>query len=323
MISGKRIFIAAGSVIAAAAIAAAGVLLYYDFSARRVDLRMYFLDEEGTGIVSELHSIRYKNEYDLVSEIIDELKSGPDDSKLGDILPRNAEVQNISFSDDESVEVDFSGAYLTSDPSRNVLNTYAVTKSICASGTVKRVMITVNGGEITDQDGNRLGYVTGADINLENEEYSSEMRDVVLYFATGAGDALAREVRTITITDQQPIEQYIINELIKGPNDESMRSVLSDDTVLVSVDVEDNICYLNFRSSFLTQNSGDETHEKLVVYSIVNSLTELNTINRVQFLMDGKRVDSFGSIDIHGYVSRDMTIIGGSGSAGGGMRTNA
>ena len=76
-------------------------------------------------------------------------------------------------------------------------------------------MITVNGGEITDQDGNRLGYVTGADINLENEEYSSEMRDVVLYFATGAGDALAREVRTITITDQQPIEQYIIKDVYK------------------------------------------------------------------------------------------------------------
>ena len=311
MISGKKMILAV-AVVAAAVVAAAAVIFFnYDFSSYKTDLDMYFINEEGTGIVSERHSIRYKDDYDLASEIIDELRSGPDDSRLGDLMPKNTEIQQMSFTDEDSLAVDFSSAYLTSDPSRNVLNTYAVTKSICASGVVKRVMVTVNGGEITDQDGNRLGYVSGADINIEDEEYSSEMRDVVLYFATSAGDALSRENRTITITDQQPIEQYIINELIKGTNSSDMRSILSKDTVLVSVDVEDNICYLNFRSNFLTENSGDETHEKLVIYSIVNSLTELNTISRVQFLMDGKRVDSFGDFDIHGYVSRDMSIIAG------------
>ena len=312
MINGKRIVLAAAVLIAAVAAAAAVFFLNYDFSAKKMDINIYFLNEEGTGIVSERHTVRYKNDYDLVTNIIDELRSGPDDSKLGDILSRKTDIQEIRFPDNDSVEIDFSGAYLTSDPSRNVLNTYAVTKSICSSGAVKRVMVTVNGGEITDQDGNRLGYINGDDINLENEEYSSEMRDVVLYFASPDGSSLVRELRTITITDQQPIEQYIINELIKGPTDENMQSVLSEDTVLFSVDVEDNICYLNFRSDFLTKNAGDETHEKLVIYSIVNSLTELNTISRVQFLMDGKRVGSFGGFDMHGFVSRDMTIISGS-----------
>ena len=307
----KNIIIASAAVLAAVAAVIIIVLLNYDFPAYKAKLDMYYLNEQNTGIIAEQHTIRYSDKYGLVGEIIDELRSGPDDSRHGRIMPSDTEILSISFTDDESVVIDLSGQYLTEDASRNVLNTYAVTKSVCSDGNLKRVMVTVNGGEITDQDGNRLGYVAAADINLEDEEYSSEMRDVVLYFADQSGSGLVREDRTITITDQQPVEQYIINELIKGPASGDMQSVLSPDTVLMSVDVEDNICYLNFKSNFLSKNSGGEAHERLVIYSIVNSLTELNTINRVQFLMDGKRVDTFGSFNIHGYISRDTSIING------------
>ena len=116
-------------------------------------------------------------------------------------------------------------------------------------------------------------------------------------------------MRTIKITDQQPIEQYIINELIKGTKEKSMNSILSPDTVLASVDVEENLCYLNFKSNFIAENTGGDSHEKLVIYSIVNSLTELQTIGRVQFYIDGKRVENFGSMNIKNYISRDTSII--------------
>ncbi len=305
----NNIIIAAFAVLAAVAAVIVTVLLNYDFPAYKAKLDMYYLNEKHTGIIAERHTVRYSDRYDLVGVIVSELRDGPDNSRHGRIMPSDTEILSINFTDDESVVIDLSGQFLTDDASRNVLNTYAVTKSVCSDGTLKRVMVTVNGGEITDQDGNRLGYIAAADINLEDEEYSSEMRDVVLYFSDASGSGLVREERTITITDQQPVEQYIINELIKGPADSSMRQVLSEDTVLMSVDVEDNICYLNFKSNFLSKNSGGEAHERLVIYSIVNSLTELNTINRVQFLMDGKRADSFGSFDIYRYIPRDTSII--------------
>jgi germination protein M len=190
-----------------------------------------------------------------------------------------------------------------------MLGVYAVTKSLCSAGIASRVYVTVDGNAVIDGDGNQMGFVAASDINLETEEYQSEMRKVVLYFAGHNGNGLVKEERTIKITDQQPIEQYIINELIKGPGEKGNQPVLSKNTVLISVDVEDNICYLNFKSSFLKENSGSEEHDRQVIYSVVNSLTELMTISRVQFYMNGKRVDSFGNIDIKGYVSRDTSII--------------
>ena len=46
------------------------------------------------------------------------------------------------------------------------------------------------------------------------------------------------------------------------------------------------------------------------IYSIVDSLTELETIERVQFLMDGKKVSDFGNINIGSMFGRDESIIG-------------
>ena len=50
--------------------------------------------------------------------------------------------------------------------------------------------------------------------------------------------------------------------------------------------------------------------QKKSLYSIVDSLTELKNIKRVQFLMDGKRVDKFGELDIKYPISRNSVIIG-------------
>ena len=140
------------------------------------------------------------------------------------------------------------------------------------------------------------------------------MRDVTLYFANKEKDGLVGEVRTIKITDQLPIEQYIINELIKGPNNKELEAVLSKDTVLFSVDVLDDVCYLNFKSNFISENSGKREHEELVIYSIVNSLTELYNISHVQFYIDGRRVENFGELNIKDYISRDTSIIKGEGT---------
>ena len=285
------------------------VFINTEISPLSIPADLYFMNEDGTSIIAEPQELRYKDDADLAETVIEKLRKGPSASKHGRIMPRNTKLQRIEFTDAYGIIVDFSSGFLSQDPSRNVLNVYAVTKSLCSTGIVTNVMVTVDGAGISDRDGNLLEFVAASDINLETEEYQSEMRDVVLYFGDRSSTQLVKETRTIKITDQQPIEQYIINELIKGPDDKTMQAVLSKNTVLMSVDAEDNICYLSFRSSFLKENAGDANHERQVIYSIVNSLTELNTISRVQFYMDGKRVDNFGSFSLKGYIARDTSII--------------
>lgn len=285
------------------------VYISYDNATEKISIDLYFINEDGTGIVSSPNKIRYKTDDELIKNTLEMLRQGPNSAKLGEIMPKDTQITGIELLGGGFLTVHFSDEFLSEDSSRNILNVYAVVKTLCSTAHVSSVKVLVNGEPIKDRDGKALEYISASDINLETEEYRSELRQVKLYFADSNAKALVPETRTIKITDQQPIEQYLINELIKGTKDKKMKSLLSKKTVLVSVDVEENICYLNFKSNFLADNKGSEEHEELVIYSIVNSLTELQTIARVQFYMDGKRVENFGSVRIKDYIERNTAII--------------
>lgn len=290
---------------------ACGIWVSIGRGTEKTDVDLYFINANGTGIVASRTSVRYGDDNELVYNTLEKLRHGPSSSKLGEVMSRDTEITRAVLMNDGRLTVEFSQEFLSDDSPENVLNVYAVVKTLCSTPCVSQVKVLVEGKAIRDRDGNKLDFISASDINLEAEEYHSEMRQIALYFADETKTKLVREMRSIKITDQQPIEQYIINELIKGTHTKGIKSLLSDETVLASVDVEDNICYLNFKSGFISENSGDDTHEKLVIYSIVNSLTELQTISRVQIYMDGKRINEFGSVRIKDYLSRDTTIIKG------------
>ena len=54
---------------------------------------------------------------------------------------------------------------------------------------------------------------------------------------------------------------------------------------LLNVSVNDSVCSINFDTSFL--NNALEVREYVPIYSIVNSLTELSTVSRVQIRING------------------------------------
>ena len=293
--------------VAAAALIGIAKYISWDRSTPKATVDLYFMNSDGTGIEAEPRSIRYHDENELIQNTMAQLLKGPSGSKRGDIIPNDSSINHILLNSN-NITVDFSNEFITGDSTRNILAVYAVVKTLYSTGAAQLVEVTVNGEPMTDSAGNELGFISALDINLENEQYFSEMREITLYFG-GAGNKLYRERRTVKVTDQQPIEQYIINELINGPSDGALHSLLSKKTVLLSVDVEGNSCYLNFKSGFLKDNSGSPEHEELVIYSIVNSITELEDIARVQFYMDGKRVESFGSVRIKDHMSRNEDLI--------------
>ena len=288
-----------------------GIIAYinYDKTTPKAEVDLYFLNADGTGIVSEQRTVRYRDDMEIVKNTLERLKKGPSNPKRGPVIAKETKIQQITFVEYDGVIVDLSNDFLTGDSAKDVLDTYAIVKTLCSTGRVASVEVTVGGNLIQDRDGNSFEFISASDINLETEEYSSEMKDVVLYFADKAGTSLVKEERNIKITDLRPVEEYIIKELIKGPDNNSLDSLLSKKTTLISVDIENNVCYLNFKSDFIKANSGSEEHERLVVYSIVNSLTEISNITRVQFYMDGKRVNKFGSMDIKNFISRNSDII--------------
>lgn len=284
-------------------------LIESDYVSDRYEGELYFFNSAMTGIESENREIRYRDNQELAESVIEELRRGPKDRRLVKIIERKTHLISLTGVETGEVVVNFSREFLSDDNTKDLLAVYAVVKSLCGLRNISSVKVVIEGRDIYTGDGSIIGYLTDRDINLPTDTYTSEMRDIMLYFPTKDGSRLAREARTIKVTDQQPIAQYIINELIKGPSGDNMTAPLNSGTVLLSVETSNNICFVNFKSSFLDKNTGSADKEKMTVYSIVDSLTELDTIERVQFLMDGKKVTSFGNINIGSMFGRDESVI--------------
>ncbi len=97
-----------------------------------------------------------------------------------------------------------------------------------------------------------------------------------------------------TITYQDSILTQTLSILMYGPNGSEINSELATliqpQTKLLSVSVKDGVAYLNFNEDFMYHEFGQEgfiTQLKQFVFTA----TEFATVDSVQFLIEGKKVD--------------------------------
>lgn len=109
---------------------------------------------------------------------------------------------------------------------------------------------------------------------------------VTLYFPDRGKQYLVRESRVIEHTTEQR-EKLVLEELIKGPEDLEKGTVIPPATKLYSVTTKNGTAYVNLSSEFKTDLPVGNNNEILAVYSIVNSLTNLKGINKVQIRIEG------------------------------------
>lgn len=260
------------------------------------NINLYFYNRDQSTITAIEKEISSSDENELYENIAEALIKGPSDKKHTPIMDKSVTVNSISKSGD-TLAIDFSENYSDS----GLLTTYAVVKTYTQLNGINAVKVSANGKNISTD-----GYIRGDDINLESDYDSST--GITLYFANNGKTKLVKEYRKININDTHPVEQYIINELLKGPENKDNVKLLSSDTGVLSVETTDGTCYVNFKQDFINKNTSSQNTEQLVIYSIVNSLTERDNITNVQFLIDGKKTDKFGGINISDLFYRNTDI---------------
>lgn len=285
--------------------AGAAVVLKLFGGSETMAIDLYFINESGTSIVAEKREIKYDRD-ELTETVMKALAAGPAEGKNMRVLQKGTSWDITR--DQTRLLVDFSQEFLTTEPTRNLLATYAVVKSLCQLSGVSAVKVIVEGGEIITPDNGRIDYLTDKDINLESDPAQGESRTIKLYFAQKDGK-LAAELRTVKLADAVSIEKYIVSELIKGPEDKELSAVLSADTQILSAELADGTAYINMSQSFVDKNSGSADKELAAVYSIVNSVSELASVNDVQLLIEGKKVEGFANINISAPLHRNESMM--------------
>ena len=165
-----------------------------------------------------------------------------------------------------------------------------------------------NDGEQTaDTDDNSAAGEEDADeIQPVEDEIEDGEITINVYYADNMGEYLIGEARVVSSENK-----YIdaLNELMKIPIDSSLFQLVPDSTKINSVFVEDGLAKVDFSKEFIEDRFQGDTADILLIYSIVNTLTEFPEVNSVSFYIDGEKLDILGEIDIKDPIFRRSDLI--------------
>ena len=105
------------------------------------------------------------------------------------------------------------------------------------------------------------------------------------------------------------MERLVVEQLIAGPaKNEAVFPTINPATKVISVNVQDGICYVNLGSNFLTQIFN--VTSDVTIYSITNSLVELSNVNKVQISIDGNtNINYKENISLSTVFERNLEIV--------------
>lgn len=144
--------------------------------------------------------------------------------------------------------------------------------------------------------------ITNISEYIPEEEISDEdLRKTIitLYFVNTESQKLESEARLIDSKEllREPYK-VLVGMLIKGPKDSNLESLIPQNTKVIGTELKGNCLTINFSKEFLEVDKTDPIKISNLIYSIVNTLTELKEVTSIKFLIDGEENDCFSDIGI-------------------------
>ncbi len=135
---------------------------------------------------------------------------------------------------------------------------------------------------------------------------TKEGMTIRVYYAGAEAIYLVGEERMIKGSHKY-FEAFI--ELMKPPITPGLIKLIPDTAKVNKITKEDANIDIDLSQSFIDDRFQSHSVDILLIYSIVNTMTEFPEINTVTFRFDGKKADTFGQMDLSGPFYRDESLI--------------
>lgn len=262
---------------------------------------LYFLAEANEARGGDLIRSNYEK-LDLAEDasleeqataVVERLIAGSETGDLRSPLPRGITLLSLTIQD-RRVTVDLSSGFAQLSGVELTLADYCLTLSLTALEGISAVAVTAQGREVGQQP---------KQIFYERDVLLSDMGDVLqtvevtLYFLNSQG-ALEGEKRTLEIYEGQTVAENLIVALLAGPENRELTKVIPDDFMINSVRVDEGICYVNISAESLAALPEDEATQRLILWSLSDSLYSIETIQGLRFLSNGEELAYFGQVPV-------------------------
>ena len=250
---------------------------------------LYFTDISGKFLLAEVRS-GYKSGENLAVDLINQLKSGPAASdEMKGTIPKNVVMQN----EPQVHEDPQSGMVLTISleaPKHEAIDNDA--RYMMAASIVSTMQ-----GNIPGIDAVRVlinSQPAISDSIMKDSDFDGLLGNIAtLYFPNSEMSYLIPISRAMSQHDYKQLSSRVrglISGLMPNETDSAVNifpeGITEED--LLSISVSGDTAYVDFSIKISTLCDYGAESEKMLIYSLVNTLTELKSIKKVQILVDGR-----------------------------------
>lgn len=220
-----------------------------------------------------------------LAAVIAAFSSPSEDSSMVCALPSGVSAEGFVL-ENGVVTLTLSSGFLEVPEMTRTTAAFCAVLTLCQIDGVEAVTILAGGQTV-------FTGLMPEDALLTAEDNDPYVRRLRLYFSDADGRYLVSEYHTLTLDEDTSPERYVVEELLRGPNNGELMSALPDGTSLISCTTENGVCTVDLSSAFYDNRPATALGERLAVYSIVDSLTALSGIDAVRILVAGEPVDTY------------------------------
>lgn len=134
----------------------------------------------------------------------------------------------------------------------------------------------------------------------------TEDESIILYYPDKNAISLVGDKRQASEAEAKDPE-FVIKQLILGTQNPKLENVIPSSTAINSCQVSDGVCIVDVSRDFI-EIQGSAAQE-MAIYSVVNTLCNLDGIDSVKFLVEGERYPLFGNYDFSSPFEPDWSFV--------------
>ncbi len=247
------------------------------------------LSSENESAVAEL-IYPVSEDADRLHEALKLLTEDPKSEELVSALPSTVHISSYSLSEGK-LDIYLTGGYSSLNTVDKNIARCCLVMTLCSLKEVDYVNIYQEAALLEAR-------LTPSMMIIENNYASEYEQEITLYFPDAAYSTLYAEKRQRTVASSRPLAEYVIDELLKGTKNSDRNQALPEGTRLLFVSIEAGLCTVDFSKEFYINRPLRSAAERLMLFSVINTLTELEDITHVQFKVEGEKLTSYTYMDI-------------------------
>ncbi|MBE6944556.1 MAG: hypothetical protein E7459_00520 [Ruminococcaceae bacterium] len=272
-------------------------------------IRFYYkVTDEGYGTVGraidfELYDAEgHEDDFD---RILDAYFLGPQQEGLVAPFPKATNLR-VAWLDGETMHIDLSDSFGALSGIDLTLACSCITMTCLQFPGVETVTIRSLGKLL---DGKDTITMRADSLILDDLGPVSTTSSYQLYFSDTDNRYLIAEELQLDLS-QEELPRYLLDCLLQGPQGSGLAQTVPLNTVVRELGITDGVCNVDLSAEFLRNSPKTELARRMTILSLTNTMTQLEGIDSLVLYVDGKRLSSYGSMDLTAPLTFEAAAVG-------------